>query len=62
MRQFEYMEHISEYRLYLLETEKSAATIEKYLRDIRKFSDWLGSDRTITKERVIEYKHALTAH
>lgn len=62
MRQFEHIEDIRKYRLYLLEMEKSTATIEKYLRDIRKFSDWLGSDRTITKERVIEYKNALTAH
>ena len=62
MRQFEYIEDIRKYRLYLLEMERSTATIEKYLRDIRKFSSWLGSDREVTKERVIEYKHALTAH
>lgn len=60
MRQFDHIEDISKYRLYLLETEKSTATIEKYLRDIRKFSSWLGADRAVTKERVIEYKHALT--
>ena len=60
MRQFEYLEDIRKYRLYLLEMEKSTATIEKYLRDIRKFSIWLGTDREVTKERVIEYKHALT--
>lgn len=60
MRQFEHIEDIRKYRLYLLEMEKSTATIEKYLRDIRKFSSWLGSDREVTKERVIKYKHALT--
>lgn len=60
MRQFEHIEDIRKYRLYLLEMEKSVATIEKYLRDIRKFSSWLGTDRSVTKERVIEYKHALT--
>lgn len=60
MRQFDHIEDISKYRLYLLEMEKSTATIEKYLRDIRKFSSWLGADRAVTKERVIEYKHALT--
>lgn len=62
MRQFVDLEDISKYRLYLMEMEKSTATIEKYLRDIRKFSSWLGSDREVTKERVIEYKHALTEH
>ena len=60
MRQFDPIEDINKYRLYLLEMEKSTATIEKYLRDIRKFSSWLGADRAVTKERVIEYKHALT--
>lgn len=60
MRQFVHLEEISKYRLYLMEMEKSPATIEKYLRDIRKFSIWLGADREVTKERVIEYKHALT--
>ena len=60
MRQFVHLEDISKYRLYLMEMEKSTATIEKYLRDIWKFSSWLGSDRKVTKERVIEYKHALT--
>ncbi len=60
MRQFVHLEEISKYRLYLMEMEKSPATIEKYLRDIRKFSSWLGADREVTKERVIEYKHALT--
>ena len=59
MRQFDPIEDISKYRLYLLEMEKSTATIEKYLRDIRKFSSWLGTDQEVTKERVIEYKHAL---
>ena len=60
MRQFVHLEEISKYRLYLMEMEKSPATIEKYLRDIQKFSIWLGADREVTKERVIEYKHALT--
>ncbi len=59
MRQFVHLEDISKYRLYLMEMEKSTATIEKYLRDIRKFSSWLGADRKVTKERVIKYKHAL---
>ncbi|HBP24701.1 MAG TPA: integrase [Oribacterium sp.] len=60
MRELEHIEDIRKYRLHLLEMEKSAATIEKYLRDIRKFSNWLGADRKVTKERVIEYKHMLT--
>lgn len=44
---------------YLREKECAPATIEKYTRDIRTFSGYLGSDRKITKQRLLEYKEWL---
>ena len=44
---------------YLENEEKSALTIAKYLRDLRKFQVYLG-EGTITKELVIGYKDRLT--
>ncbi len=50
------MEHqITEYEGYLIEEEKSRATIEKYLRDIRAFQGFL-CGRTPEKREVIAYK------
>lgn len=56
------IEEIDHYRRELIEAEKSAATVEKYIRDIRTFVQWLGDDRTISKERVIQYKEYLKNH
>ncbi len=47
---------LKQYREYLLRMEKSLATIDKYLRDIRTFDRWLGEDKRISKERIIAYK------
>lgn len=44
---------------YLKDEEKSSATIEKYLRDVRKFSEFL-ADRPLCKEEVIQYKGVLS--
>lgn len=44
----------------MLTEEKSAATIEKYLRDIRCFAEFL-AERAISKEETISYKEHLTA-
>ena len=43
---------------YLYEDEKSDNTIEKYMRDIRFFRQWLGG-REIDKSIVIQYKKEL---
>ena len=45
----------------LKDEEKSEATVEKYLRDIRFFKAYLG-EREITKENVIHYKEYLKTH
>ncbi|MGN0983388.1 MAG: tyrosine-type recombinase/integrase [Gemmiger sp.] len=49
---------ISEFREYLILQEKSQATVEKYLRDVRAFSAFLGG-RPVTKEVVMAYKQCL---
>lgn len=51
---------IQSYGADLHEQEKSKATIEKYLRDIRAFAAYCGNE-CICKETVIAYKHHLLA-
>lgn len=48
-------EEINRFRCFLTNEEKSPATIEKYIRDIRFFSVWL-KGRPIDKPTVLEYK------
>lgn len=52
-------ESILEFGQYLIQEEKSSATIEKYLRDIRAFYTYLNG-RSISKEETILYKEKLT--
>ena len=47
------------YKNYLIEEEKCSVTIEKYIRDINAFAEWLDG-REITKTLVLEYKSMLT--
>ena len=51
---------IGKYKNYLTEEEKSQATIDKYIRDIKAFMIWLNG-RGIDKRIVIEYKEILIA-
>ena len=51
-------EMILSYHRYLIRDEKSAVTVEKYLRDVRAFSVF-ANDCEITKDTVIEYKKVL---
>ncbi len=52
-------EAIGPFIAYLREEEKSAATQEKYERDIRCFADFLAG-RELTKEETVAYKEALS--
>ena len=52
-------ELIKKFRRYLIEEEKAAATVEKYIRDINVFADWLG-EKELDKETVLIYKENLT--
>ncbi len=49
---------LCEYKAYLVEEEKSAATTEKYIRDVTAFIVWLGSNE-LCKEEVLAYKEHL---
>ena len=49
---------IEQYRSYLTDEEKSEATIEKYIRDIRVFAAWI-IGRNAEKRLVLEYKEQL---
>ena len=51
-------ELINNFKIYLYEGERSDNTIEKYMRDIRFFREWL-QGRNIDKSVVIEYKKEL---
>lgn len=51
---------IQKFRKYLVNEEKSDATIEKYIRDVTAFVKWLGGEIPC-KERVIQYKERLIA-
>ena len=51
-------EMLRSYHQYLLREEKSTATVEKYLRDVRAFAFYAGESE-ITKEVVLEYKREL---
>ncbi len=51
-------ESINKFEKYLVREEKSAATIEKYMRDVRAFSAY-ADNRILTKELVSNYKNYL---
>lgn len=51
-------ELITRFKEHLILEERSWATVEKYIRDVRVFSDFVG-DYEISKETVIEYKRQL---
>ena len=51
-------EYVAEFRQYLYTEERSAGTVEKYLRDIRAFARWLDG-QTVNKELVSRWKDSL---
>ena len=57
----QYETEVSRFKEYLLEEEKSTATIEKYLRDVRTFYLFL-ADKAISKGETMAYKEYLTEH
>ena len=50
---------IIKFKNYLIEEEKSKATLEKYIRDIETFYTWIGS-KELNKLCVLNYKEYLT--
>ena len=55
----EFQEKLCLFRNYLLEEERSAATIEKYGRDVLALLSWLSDREEISKEVVVGYKQAI---
>lgn len=53
-------QQIEDFRKYLLQEEKSDITIEKYIRDVKKFGAFARGNY-VTKEIVINYKKELMA-
>ena len=51
-------ELVEKFRRYLIEEEKSSATVEKYIRDTAAFASWIGEEE-ISKETVLKYKGEL---
>ena len=49
---------ISEFQSYLQSEEKSSNTIEKYIRDVHRFNEYVGT-RELSKDIVIAYKKEL---
>ena len=54
------MDAIAAYAQFLQEEERAPATIEKYVRDISRFSAWLGS-KEVSKELAAAWKAELLA-
>lgn len=52
-------EDMERFQRKMLEEEKSSATMEKYMRDIRAFRSFIGERGSVSKERVIAYKAEL---
>jgi len=50
------MQYQQEYEEYLRQEEKSSATIEKYLRDIRHLCTYLAGKKELNKEVIMGYK------
>ena len=48
-------EMVVNFKKFLIDEEKSRATLEKYIRDINAFREWLGN-RIVEKVMVLEYK------
>ena len=51
-------DQITAYADWLESEERSAATVEKYIRNAGRFALWL-EERALTKEQVVEYKASL---
>ena len=51
-------EQILAFQAYLINEEKSEATVSKYLHDVAVFAEWLG-ERNLEKVVVVEYKAQL---
>ncbi len=49
---------LKDFKKFLIEDEKSRSTLDKYMRDIKRFADFFHS-KTIDKQNVLAYKNVL---
>ena len=49
---------IEKFKFFLIDEEKASATLEKYMRDIKAFSEWM-SGSELDKRKVLDYKEYL---
>jgi site-specific recombinase XerD len=54
-----FMDSLTAFEQHLIADEKSRATVEKYLRDVRAFLVW-GAERELNRELLRQYKEQLT--
>ena len=54
-------DQLTQFRALLKNEEKSAATLNKYLRDIQRFALWLG-DTPLERDAMLDYKADLMRH
>lgn len=54
-------DQLTQFRALLKNEEKSAATLNKYLRDIQRFALWLG-DAPLERDAMLDYKADLMRH
>lgn len=53
-------DQIADYSRWLYAEEHASSTVEKYLRDVRRFAAWLG-EQPVTKEALTDWKAYLQA-
>lgn len=58
MKKYMTEKQLEDYREYLYEEEKSPATIQKYMCDLKKLALYIG-EQELTKKKIIEYKEML---
>ena len=54
-------DQLTQFRALLKNEEKSAATLNKYLRDVQRFALWLG-DMPLERDAMLDYKADLMRH
>ena len=54
-------ERILKFKAFLIESEKSKSTLDKYIRDVTSFTRWLDG-RSLNKSEVLLYKNYLLEH
>ncbi len=50
--------NINDYRVYLVSEERESGTIQKYMRDIRAFLEWIDG-KNVSKDLVMKWKESL---